>query len=118
MLQLRNRLLPLLCAASTRHSPIHPRAWRLLSASTTLPVAFSLEDYLVAACDLAPAQAREVSKKLSRELLSNGSRRSLDELSYSRLNSAFNPDAILALASPAPTSPPSSPRTRCSSALL
>jgi len=36
---------------------------------------------------------------LSRELLSIVSRRPLDELSYSRLNSASNPDAILALLS-------------------
>jgi mTERF domain-containing protein len=38
-----------------------------------------------------------VSKEVSRELLSIGSRRSLDELYYSRINSASNPDAILAL---------------------
>ncbi|KAG0546860.1 hypothetical protein BDA96_01G030200 [Sorghum bicolor] len=101
MLQLRNRFLPLLRAASTLHSPIHPRACRLLlstSTSTTLPAAFSLEDYLVAACGLAPAQAREVYKKVSRELLSIGYKRSL-ELSNSRLTSASNPDAILALLS-------------------
>ena len=95
------RLLPLLRATSSLPSSIHPRVCTSSSPPPPpppYPRAFSLEDYL-ASCGLAPAQAREVSKKLSRELLSIGSRRSLDELSYSRLNSASNPDAILALLS-------------------
>ncbi|CAD6207439.1 unnamed protein product [Miscanthus lutarioriparius] len=98
MMQLRNRFLPLLRAASTLHSPIHPRACRrLLSTSTTLPTAFSLEDYLVAACGLAQTQVREASKKVSREVSRKASREL--ELSYSRLNSASNSDAILSLLS-------------------
>ncbi|CAD6207404.1 unnamed protein product [Miscanthus lutarioriparius] len=92
-----------LCSATPLLSPILRHACRLLSTSTSastaiLPALFSFEDYLVASCGLAPAQAREVSKKASHEL-SYGSRRSLDELSYSRLYSASNPDAILTLLS-------------------
>ena len=48
--------------------PIHSSACRLLSTSTstaTVPAPFSLDDYLVAACGFAPAQALEVSKELS-----------------------------------------------------
>ncbi|XP_066333859.1 uncharacterized protein [Miscanthus floridulus] len=96
MLPLRNRLPALLRAASPLPAPNHPHPCCILSTSTS-PAPFSVEDYLVASCGLAPAQACEVSKKLSRELLSTGSRRPLDELSYSRLNSASNPDAIIAL---------------------
>nr|AGT17326.1 mTERF family protein [Saccharum hybrid cultivar R570] len=64
MVRLRNSLVPLLRAASPLPSPT--RACRLLSASTAIaPAPFSLEDYLVASCGLAPAQAREVSKRRS-----------------------------------------------------
>ncbi|CAD6340726.1 unnamed protein product [Miscanthus lutarioriparius] len=98
MLRLRNRLPALLRAASPLPAPIHPRPCCILSTTTSpSPAPFSVEDYLVASCGLAPTQACEVSKKLSRELLSTGSKRPLDELSYSRLNSASNPDAIIAL---------------------
>jgi len=99
MPRLRNSLFPLLRAASPLPSPIHRRACRLLSTSTAItPAPFSLEDYLVASCGLAPAQAREVSKKAFHEL-SRAGRRPSDELSSSRINSASNPDAILALLS-------------------
>jgi mTERF domain-containing protein len=103
LLRLRNRLLPLLRAASPLPSPIHihSRACRLLSTSNstaTVPTPFSLEDYLAAACGFAPAQAREVSKKAFKEL-SRESNRPLEELSSCRLISAKNPNAILALLS-------------------
>ena len=71
MLRLRNSLFPLLRAASPLPSPIHRRACRLLSKSNSTaitPAPFSLEDYLVASCGLAPAQARELSKKAFHEL--------------------------------------------------
>ncbi|CAD6232298.1 unnamed protein product [Miscanthus lutarioriparius] len=96
MLRLQNCLLPLLGAASPLPSPIHihPQACRLLSTSNsaaTMP--FSLEDYLVAACDIAPAQAREVSKKAFHQL---------SKISHSRfISAASNPDAIIALLSDA-----------------
>ncbi|CAN6164531.1 unnamed protein product [Urochloa humidicola] len=103
MLRLRNHLIPLLRVAS----PIHPRAC-LLSTSTststptsTSPAPFSLEleDYLVAACGLAPAQARKASQKAFDEAAKR-SRKPLEEFSYPRLSSASqNPDAILALLS-------------------
>uniref|UniRef100_A0A804M6H2 mTERF transcription factor n=1 Tax=Zea mays TaxID=4577 RepID=A0A804M6H2_MAIZE len=103
MLRVRNRLLPLLGAASPLPSPIHIhlRVCRLLSTSTstaTVPAPFSLENYLVAACGFAPAQARLVSKKAFNEL-SRESKRSSEEHSCRRLISASNPDAILALLS-------------------
>ncbi|RLM68929.1 uncharacterized protein C2845_PM17G04250 [Panicum miliaceum] len=104
MLRLRNHLLPLLRAAS----PVHHRAYLLLSTSTptststsTSPAPFSLEleDYLVAACGLAPAQARKASEKEFDEAAKR-SRKPLEEFSYPRLCSALqNPDAILALLS-------------------
>ncbi|CAD6215241.1 unnamed protein product [Miscanthus lutarioriparius] len=97
MLRLRNCLLPLLRAASPLPFPIHPHECRLLSTSPS-PAPFSLEDYLVASCGLAPAQAREVSKKAFHEL-SRVYKRPLEELSYCRLISASNPDAILDLLS-------------------
>ena len=97
MPRLRNSLFPLLRAASPLPSPIHRRACRLLSTSTaTVPAPFSLEDYLVASCGLAPAQAGEVSNKAFKEL-SRPSNRPLEELSSCRLISASNPDAILTL---------------------
>ncbi|CAD6215275.1 unnamed protein product [Miscanthus lutarioriparius] len=94
MLRLRNSLLPLLRAASPLPSPIHihPCACRLLSTSTSAATAaFSLEDYLVAACGIAPAQAREVSKKALHQL---------SKITHSRfISAASNPDAIIALLS-------------------
>ncbi|WVZ96126.1 hypothetical protein U9M48_041801 [Paspalum notatum var. saurae] len=97
MLRLRNHLLPLLRAASPLplHSPTHHRAFRFLSTS---PAPFSLEDYLVAACGLAPDQARKASKKAFEEA-SKGSKKPFEGLSRSRLNTASNPDAVLALLS-------------------
>ena len=95
MLRLRNRLFALFRAASPLPAPIQPRPCCLLSTSTTV-VPFSLVDYLVAACGLAPAQTREVSKKAFREL-SGASKRPVEEISRSRLLSASNPDAIIAL---------------------
>jgi mTERF domain-containing protein, mitochondrial len=93
MLRLRSGLLSMLRAASQLPAPQHPRPCCLLSTSTTA-VPFSLEDYLVAACGLAPAQAREVSKKAFRELCRKSSK---EGISRSRLLSASNPDAIIAL---------------------
>nr|CAB3471379.1 unnamed protein product [Digitaria exilis] len=90
MLLLRRQLLPLLRAASSPPSPVCHRAC-LLSNSTSAASAapFSLEDYLVTACGLAPAQACMAAKK------------ALDESSSlrGRLHSASNPDAVLALLS-------------------
>uniref|UniRef100_A0A0E0BH97 mTERF n=1 Tax=Oryza glumipatula TaxID=40148 RepID=A0A0E0BH97_9ORYZ len=80
MLHLRNHLLPLLHAASSSSSPLHLTRHRLLSTAARSPP-FSVEHYLVATCGLTAAQARRASPKLS------------------RLNSASNPDAVLALLS-------------------
>uniref|UniRef100_A0A0E0F492 mTERF n=1 Tax=Oryza meridionalis TaxID=40149 RepID=A0A0E0F492_9ORYZ len=79
MLHLRNHLLPLLHAASSSSSPLHLTRHRLLSTAARSP--FSVEHYLVATCGLTAAHARRASPKLS------------------RLNSASNPDAVLALLS-------------------
>ncbi|EER93188.2 hypothetical protein SORBI_3001G034000 [Sorghum bicolor] len=94
MLRLRSSFLSLVRAASPLPSPpTHPCAWRFLS---THPAPFSLEGYLVTACGLTPAEARKASKKASHDL----SRETPNKLPYSpRLNSASNPDAILALLS-------------------
>ncbi|KAL6606908.1 hypothetical protein ACP70R_042561 [Stipagrostis hirtigluma subsp. patula] len=98
MLRLRNHLLPLLRAA-TPLPPALPRGRLLLSTSvSTSPAPFSLEDYLVAACGLAPAQARRVSKKAFDDL-SKQYGKPYEEISRSRLHSASNPDAVLALLS-------------------
>ncbi|KAL6606907.1 hypothetical protein ACP70R_042560 [Stipagrostis hirtigluma subsp. patula] len=98
MLRLRNHLLPLLRAASPLPSAL-PRGRLLLSTSvSTSPAPFSLEDYLVAACGLAPAQARRVSKKAFDDL-SKLYGKPYEEISRSRLHSASNPDAVLALLS-------------------
>ncbi|CAN6214526.1 unnamed protein product [Urochloa humidicola] len=98
MLFLRRQLLPLLRAASSHPFPIHHRAC-LLSTSTSASAApFSLEDYLVAACGLAPAQARKTAQKAFDET-SKAQKKAFEELSHSRLNSACNPDAVLALLS-------------------
>ncbi|KAJ1261491.1 hypothetical protein BS78_09G033600 [Paspalum vaginatum] len=101
MLRLRNRFLPLLHAASPLLSPIHHHTCLLLSTSTSTspsPTPFSLEDYLVAACGISPDQARKASKKAF-EAASKRARKPLEELcnSRSRLNTAYNPAAILAL---------------------
>jgi len=98
MLHLRNHLLPLLRAASPLLSPIHHHRACLLSASAAAP--FSLEDYLVAACGLSPAQARKASKQALEEA-SREAGKPFEELRSSRLNSASNPDAVLALLSSA-----------------
>nr|TKW20484.1 hypothetical protein SEVIR_4G091501v2 [Setaria viridis] len=92
MLFLRRHVLPLLRAASPLPSPIYHRAC-LLSAAP-----FSLEDYLVAACGLAPAQARKTAQKAF-DGASKDSRKAFEEISNCRLNSASNPDAVLALLS-------------------
>ncbi|XP_066378586.1 transcription termination factor MTERF8, chloroplastic-like [Miscanthus floridulus] len=98
MLHLRNHLLPHLRAASPLLSPIHRHRACLLSASAAAP--FSLEDYLVAACGLSPAQARKASKQALEEA-SREAGKPFEELRSSRLNSASNPDAVLALLSSA-----------------
>ncbi|PUZ61396.1 hypothetical protein GQ55_4G272800 [Panicum hallii var. hallii] len=99
MLLLRRHLLPLLHAISPLPSPIHHRTCPLLSISTSASATpFSLEEYLVAACGLAPAQARETAKKALDEA-SKASNKKAFELCRSRLRSASNPDAILALLS-------------------
>ncbi|CAD6203698.1 unnamed protein product [Miscanthus lutarioriparius] len=86
-----------LCAPASPLPPPFSPACRCLPLSTsTTVVPFSLVDYLVAACGLAPAQTREVSKKAFREL-SGASKRPVEEISRSRLLSASNPDAIIAL---------------------
>ncbi|CAL5051910.1 unnamed protein product [Urochloa decumbens] len=98
MLLLRRHLLPHLRAVSPLPSPIHHRAC-LLSTSTSASAApFSLEDYLVASCGLAPTQARETAQKAF-DGTSKAQKKAFEELSYSRLNSASNPDAVLALLS-------------------
>ncbi|OEL35405.1 hypothetical protein BAE44_0003577 [Dichanthelium oligosanthes] len=59
MLRLRNHLRPLVRAASQLTSPIHHCGCRRLLLSTSpAPTPFSLVDYLVTACGLAPSQAR------------------------------------------------------------
>ncbi|KAL6605920.1 hypothetical protein ACP70R_041573 [Stipagrostis hirtigluma subsp. patula] len=100
MLQLRKHLGPLLREAShigPASSPLR-RGALLLSTTSPTPAPFSLEAYLVAACGLAPAQARIVSQKAF-DGASKANRKPFKELSYSRLNSASNPDAVLAVLS-------------------
>ncbi|CAN6164532.1 unnamed protein product [Urochloa humidicola] len=98
MLFLRRQLLPLLRAASSLPSPIHHRAC-LLSTSTSASAApFSLEEYLIAACGLTPAQARKTAQKAFDET-SKAQRKAFEELSHCRLHSASNPDAVLELLS-------------------
>ncbi|XP_062233252.1 transcription termination factor MTERF9, chloroplastic-like [Phragmites australis] len=94
MLRLRNHLLPLLRAASLLPSPLHHRGTLLSTSASAAP--FSLEDYLVATCGLAPAQARKAYQKA---LDGATKAKPSGELCYSRLNSASNPDAVLALLS-------------------
>ncbi|GJN00261.1 hypothetical protein PR202_ga17679 [Eleusine coracana subsp. coracana] len=89
MLCIRDHLLPLLHAASPHPSPLHHRTCFLLLSTTTYPSPpppFSLEDYLVTTCGLDPAQARKASQKA----LAGASLRRF------RLDSASNPDAVLA----------------------
>ncbi|PUZ70444.1 hypothetical protein GQ55_2G231200 [Panicum hallii var. hallii] len=96
MLRLRNRLLPLVRAASQLPSPIHRSdCFRLLSNS---PAPFSLEDYLVASCGLAPAQARSASKKALAEA-SRLSAKAFNDLTSARHHTRFDPDAVVALLS-------------------
>ncbi|CAN6202026.1 unnamed protein product [Urochloa humidicola] len=98
MLLFRRQLLPLLRAASPFPSPIHHRACRLLSTSASAAPS-SLEDYLAAACRIAPDQARKTAKKALDEA-SKESRKAFEDLSsWSRLNTASNADAMLALLS-------------------
>ncbi|KAG2610753.1 transcription termination factor MTERF9, chloroplastic-like isoform X2 [Panicum virgatum] len=103
MLLLRRHLLPLHRAASSLPSPIYHRAWLLstsASASASASTApFSLEDYLVAACGLHPAQALKTAKKALDEASKQGNKKAFEDLCWSRLKSASNPDAILALLS-------------------
>jgi len=95
MLLLRSHLLPLFRAATLLPSPTHHCAC-LLSASAA---PFCLEDYLVAACGLAPDQARKTAKKAFDEASKYSKKKAFKEICRSRLNSASNPDAILALLS-------------------
>ncbi|CAL5043719.1 unnamed protein product [Urochloa decumbens] len=98
MLLLRRQLLPLLRAASPLPSPIHRCACSQLSTSASA-APFSLEEYLVTSCGLAPAQARKAAQKAFDESSKDCNKKAFEELNYSRLNSASNPDAILALLS-------------------
>ncbi|CAL5088679.1 unnamed protein product [Urochloa decumbens] len=96
MLRLRNLLLPLLRAGPQIPSPIYHGDCRRLLSTAAAP--FSLEDYLVASCGLAPAKARSVSKKALAEA-SRVSVRAFNELSSARHYPGFDPDAVLALLS-------------------
>ncbi|RCV20891.1 hypothetical protein SETIT_4G094400v2 [Setaria italica] len=96
MLLLRRHLLPLLRAASPLPARIYYRACFLSTSASAAP--FSLVEYLVAACGLDSAQARKAARKAFDEA-SKGSRKAFQDISNCRLNSASNPDAILALLS-------------------
>ncbi|CAL5081088.1 unnamed protein product [Urochloa decumbens] len=96
MLRLRNLLLPLLRAGPQIPSPIYHGDCRRLLSTAAAP--FSLKDYLVASCGLAPAKARSVSKKALAEA-SRVSVRAFNELSSARHYPGFDPDAVLALLS-------------------
>ncbi|CAL5051971.1 unnamed protein product [Urochloa decumbens] len=99
MLLLRRHLLPLLRADSPLPARIYHRACHL-PFSTSAPAApFSLEAYLVAACGLDQAQARKTAQKAFDEASKYSKKKASGELSHSRLHSASNPDAILALLS-------------------
>ncbi|PAN24886.1 hypothetical protein PAHAL_4G259300 [Panicum hallii] len=98
MLLLRRHLLPLHRAASSLPSPIYHRAWLLSISTSTSTAPFSLEDYLVAACGLPPAQARKTAKKAFDES-ARCNKKAFEEHCKSRLKSASNPDAVLALLS-------------------
>ena len=100
MLLLRSHLLPLFRAATLLPSPTHHRACLLsASASSASAAPFCLEEYLVAACGLAPAQARKTAKKAVDQASKDGNKKAFGELRWSRLNSASNPNAVLALLS-------------------
>ncbi|CAL5051950.1 unnamed protein product [Urochloa decumbens] len=100
MLLLRRQLLPLLHAASSLPSSIHRCECPQLSTSAPAAAApFSLEEYLVASCGFAPAQARKAAQKAFDESSKDCNKKAFEELNYSRLNSATNPDAILTLLS-------------------
>ncbi|OEL36619.1 hypothetical protein BAE44_0002362 [Dichanthelium oligosanthes] len=72
----------------------------MLSTSASATAApFSLEDYLVATCSLAPAQARKAAQKAFHEATKDCKKKAFEELSHSRLNSASNPNAVLELLS-------------------
>ncbi|CAN6195675.1 unnamed protein product [Urochloa humidicola] len=96
MLRLRN-LVPLLRGGPQLPSPIHHGDCRLLLLSTSAAT-FSLEDYLVTSCGLAPAKARSASKKALAEA-SRFSVRAFNELSTTSYYPGFDPDAVLALLS-------------------
>ncbi|CAL5046890.1 unnamed protein product [Urochloa decumbens] len=100
MLLLRRQLLRLLRAASSLPSSIHRCECPQLSTSAPAAAApFSLEEYLVASCGFAPAQARKAAQKAFDESSKDCNKKAFEELNYSRLNSATNPDAILTLLS-------------------
>ncbi|CAN6202042.1 unnamed protein product [Urochloa humidicola] len=98
MLFLRRNLLPLLRSASSLPSPIHHRVCLLSTPTSASAAPFSLEDYLVASCGLAPTQARETAQKAF-DGASKVQKKAFEELAHSRLNSASNPNAVLALLS-------------------
>ncbi|CAL5081096.1 unnamed protein product [Urochloa decumbens] len=98
MLRLRNLLFPVLRTGPQLPSPIHHGYCRRLLLLSTSAAPFSLEDYLVASCGLAPAKARSVSKKALVEA-SRVSVRAFNELSSARHYPGFDPDAVLALLS-------------------
>ncbi|CAL5051974.1 unnamed protein product [Urochloa decumbens] len=94
----RHLLLPLLRADSPLPARIYHRACNL-STTTSAPAApFSLKDYLIAACGLAPAQARKTAQKAFDEA-SKDNKKAFEELPNCRLNSASNPDAVRELLS-------------------
>ncbi|KAF8723507.1 hypothetical protein HU200_021454 [Digitaria exilis] len=96
MLLLRRHLLPLLRTATPLlPSPIRHRGCLLSSYATP----FCLEDYLVAACGLAPEQARKTAQKAFDEAPRWSRKDSFENPYMSRLHSASNPDAVLALLS-------------------
>ncbi|CAL5051933.1 unnamed protein product [Urochloa decumbens] len=100
MLFLRRNLFPLLRSAPPLPSPFHHRAC-LHSTSTSASASaspFSLKDYLVDACGLAPAQAMKTAQKAFDEA-SKDCKKAFEDISNCRLNSASNPDAVLALLS-------------------
>ncbi|KAL6605919.1 hypothetical protein ACP70R_041572 [Stipagrostis hirtigluma subsp. patula] len=97
MLRLGKHLLPLLREASPLPSLLR-RGLLLSTSPSPSPAPFSLEAYLVASCGLAPAQARRASKKAFDDL-SKLSGKPFEEISHSRLHSASNPDAVLAVLS-------------------
>ncbi|CAL4965192.1 unnamed protein product [Urochloa decumbens] len=94
MLLLRRHLLPSLRAATPNPSPLY----HLPRPLATSPAPFSLEEFLVTACGLAPAQARKTANKAFDES-SKLTRKAFEDLSRSRLKSASNPRAVLALLS-------------------